>query len=85
MKKSNSKRVSPKEFVKIWQTAVTLQEVMTKTGLTRTGASTRANFLRKRGVESLKRFRVGPKVPKDYAELETLAKSYCIDQLSHEK
>lgn len=63
--------VSAKDFVVVWQSAENLDEVVTRTGLTKAQASTRAVSYRRKGVD-LKRFT--NRTALDVAALSELAK-----------
>ena len=72
---ANTKKLTPEEFVKVWQTSESIREVCDKTGLTNGGANSRALLYRKNGVP-LKRFPRGGTVPRlDYKALAKLASS----------
>tara|TARA_R110000824_G_scaffold10774_10_gene47237 strand:+ start:1915 stop:2184 length:270 start_codon:yes stop_codon:yes gene_type:complete len=49
-KPKDKKRVSPEDFIKIWQTSLTTAEVMEKTDLKVHAARTRACMYRKKGI-----------------------------------
>jgi biotin operon repressor len=55
---ARSVTVDPEEFVKAWQTAVSVNEVADRLGISKLGASVKASHLRKEGVP-LKKFRTG--------------------------
>ena len=46
----NHKRISAKEFIRIWQTSKTLDDVCDHFGLSKSSASTRATNFRTKGV-----------------------------------
>ena len=50
--------VDPEAFVRAWQTAVSVNEVADRLGISKLGASVKASHLRKEGVP-LKKFRTG--------------------------
>lgn len=62
--------VTPEKFVRVWQEANSLDEVVEKTGLTKHQASARATHYRSKGVP-LKHFKK-PKM--DWGALKKLAK-----------
>jgi hypothetical protein len=55
---SRSVAVDPEDFVKVWQTAESVNEVADKMSMSKLGASVKASHLRKAGVP-LKKFRTG--------------------------
>ena len=70
-------RVTPEEFVRVWQTGQTVGEVATKLGITKRAACQRAMYYRKKGVP-LKKYPKGRHHSTheiDYPALTTLAKS----------
>lgn len=58
MSKYRSVSVDPADFVKVWQTAESVNEVADRMGMSKLGASVKASHLRKAGVP-LKKFRTG--------------------------
>lgn len=73
---NGKKRQSAEEFVKNWQSAKSLDDLMQKTGSTRLALSSRAANYRKRGIE-MRKFPSGHKGPRiDVAVLSALAKEY---------
>lgn len=65
-------RLTAEEFVRIWQTSETLDEVMQRTGMPRNNCASRASYYRKNGV-ALKNF-VSPH-SNAWGELRVLAQS----------
>jgi len=65
-------KVSPKQFIEVWQRAKSVKEVSEKTGMKVSAASARAWHYRLKGV-NLKRFRGRQKA--DWAALKILADS----------
>jgi len=70
------KRMSAEEFVRRWQSADSLQEVLAAHGGTRSNVSMRATIMRRKGVP-LKRFSKGSGVGEeiDWPALRKLAES----------
>ena len=68
-KKYKSSGVTPEEFIKVWQTSKTLDEVAERTGIEKNAAAAKASGYRKKRVP-LKRF----KEPLDWERLAELAK-----------
>jgi hypothetical protein len=65
------KKITPEEFVEIWQTSHTVAEVVKRSGQGPNTVSSRAAVFRKKGVP-LKRFRRADE-PLDYGRLKYLA------------
>jgi hypothetical protein len=73
MKTTNGK-ISPQEFVRIWQEAKTLDEVVEKTGMHRSLAINRACVYRIEHDVRLKKFQTAARV--DWLEVQRLAHKY---------
>jgi hypothetical protein len=67
-----TQKVSPEEFVRIWQESDTIDQVAARTGYRRNAAKQRASNYRVRGVP-LKQMPLGHP-PLDYAALAALAR-----------
>jgi hypothetical protein len=67
-------KISPEEFVRIWQEAKTLDEVVEKTGIRRPTAINRACVYRLEHDVRLKKFQTAARV--DWLEIQSLAHKY---------
>jgi len=70
---ARKKAISPEQFVRYWQQATDLDEVLKKSGMTARSARARASRFRKQGVP-LKKLGVG-RPATDWASLKHLAES----------
>lgn len=70
-------RVSPEDFVRIWQGANNFDAVIEATGLSKTAANGRANVYRKKGIPLRKFIQIGSvgRSPLDIEALAELARS----------
>lgn len=64
-------KCSPEEFVRIWQTAKNMDEVIKRSGMPRTTCGSKAGLYRKKGV-MLKKFSDGHQPP-DWDKLQKIA------------
>ena len=71
--KGKSRKDSAERFVRVYQGAAVLEEVMRELGISRSGVRARARYYRKQGVP-LKRLRSDPSSPRlDWAALAQMA------------
>lgn len=73
MKNDKKKRISPEDFVRIWQTSETFAEVLKRTGMKGNSCSVRAQHYRKKGIALRKFHGCGQGRKINYAALAALA------------
>jgi hypothetical protein len=73
--KKSTKTCSHEDFVRAWQTSDSAAEVARKLGIERSAASSRACYMRKRGVPLKLQKRTGGKGHMNICALKQLAKS----------
>ena len=69
------KKPTPEEFVKVWQEAESMKEAAEKLGMSKSAASNRASYYRKRGVNLKSFVRGGHRPPLNVAALNEFIES----------